>query len=78
MPTGELLLLPFEMTPQERQILQEAEDQAFETSQQLNDSISRGVRPEPKIEESESSLEAQAFGLDFIDSGGDDSPSAGA
>lgn len=53
------------MTPQERAILQEAEDQAFETSQQLYNPLSSGIRPPPSIEETESSLEGQLFGLEF-------------
>lgn len=53
------------MTPQERAILQEAEDQAFETAQQLYNPLSSGVRPTPTIEESESSIGEGLFGLEF-------------
>jgi hypothetical protein len=56
------------MTPEERKILEDAENQAFETSQALNTSFSGGIRPEPQVESTESVLDGQSFGLDF---GGD-------
>lgn len=59
------------MTPQERQILEEAETQAFETAQAYNEPRNRGVRPEPTIDQTETSIESQPFGLDFaVDSTG--------
>lgn len=53
------------MTPEERKILEEAENQAFETSQALYDTPTTGIRPPPEIEETETTLEGQLFGLDF-------------
>lgn len=53
------------MTPSERQILEDAENQAFETSVAFNEPRTRGIRPEPVIDQTETSIEAQPFGLDF-------------
>lgn len=53
------------MTPQERQILEEAEQQAFETSQELYNPETTGIRPPPTITETITELEGNLFGLEF-------------
>lgn len=49
------------MTPEERKVLEEAENQAFETATALYSPLSRGVRPEPKITQTESVLGEDPF-----------------
>ncbi len=53
------------MTPEERQILEEAEAQAFDSSIAENAPLTTGIRPAPGIEGTESTLDGQLFGLDF-------------
>lgn len=54
------------MTPQQRQVLEDAEQSVFDSMTELADAQSTsGIRPPPLIEETESTLDPQLFGLDF-------------
>lgn len=53
------------MTPDERKILEEAEQQAFDTSQAFYDVPTSGIRTPPSIDETETTLDPQLFGFDF-------------
>lgn len=53
------------MTPDERKILEEAEQQAFDTAQAFYDVPTSGIRPPPAIDETETVLDPQLFGFDF-------------
>lgn len=54
------------MNPYERQILNDAEEQVFQTQQEFNEATETGgIRPPPDIEETESVLEPQLFGMWF-------------
>lgn len=52
------------MTPQERLLLEEAEQSVFDSMETLEQPTS-GIRPPPLIEETEGTLEPQLFGLEF-------------
>ncbi len=66
------------MTDQERQILEEAEAQAFESASAENAPLTTGIRPAPGVEGTESVLDGQLFGLDFIPDDGGNEPTASA
>src|SRR6266700_1814705 len=68
------------MTPYERQVLNDAEEQVFQiASDQAESQGSSGIRPPPSVEGTESTLDGQLFGLDFgADPQATAAPSAGA
>ncbi len=51
------------MTPEERQVLEEAEAQAFESASAENAPLTTGIRPAPGVEGTESTLDGQMFGF---------------
>lgn len=53
------------MTPEERKVLEDAEQQAFDTASAFYDVPTSGIRPPPLIEETETTLEPQLFGFEF-------------
>jgi hypothetical protein len=54
------------VTPQERQVLEEAEEAAVQSAQEFADAqMTSGIRPPPTIDETETSLEPQLFGFEF-------------
>lgn len=53
------------MTPEERKVLEDAEQQAFDTAQAFYDVPTSGIRPPPLIEETETTLDPQLFGFEF-------------
>ncbi len=63
------------MTDQERQILEEADAQASDSSIAENAPLTTGIRPAPGVEGTESTLDGQLFGLDFGE--GDDTAQSG-
>ncbi len=65
------------MSPQERQILEEAESQAFDSSIAENAPLTTGIRPAPGVEGTESVLDGQSFGFDDFSSGDDEVSSGG-
>jgi hypothetical protein len=65
------------MTDQERQILEDAQDQAFASSQQLYDPETSGIRPPPSIIDEETTIEGALFGLEFEKFPGDEAESFG-
>lgn len=53
------------MTPEERRVLEEAQEQAFETSKELYSPETSGIRPPPVIQETITTIEGKLFGLEF-------------